>query len=56
MNMKKLMLMIVFFSINAGLNCFLHSDYKITGKSGFVLVLSSILFAAFMSFFMKKSN
>lgn len=56
MNMKKLMIMVVFFSINSGLNCFLNSEYKITLKSGFVLVLSSILFAVFMSFFMKKSD
>lgn len=54
--MKKLMIMVVFFSINSGLNCFLNSEYKITLKSGFVLVLSSILFAVFMSFFMKKSD
>jgi hypothetical protein len=52
--MKKLIPATLFFFINSGLNCLLYSDAEITSKSSFVLVLSSILFAVFMSVFMKK--
>lgn len=54
--MKKLLLMTVFFSVHSGLNCFLNPDYEFTAKGIFVLILSSILFAVFMSFFMKKPD
>lgn len=52
--MKKLIPVTLFFFINSGLNCLLHSDAEITAKSGFVLVFSSILFAVFLTVFMKK--
>ncbi|EJL73777.1 hypothetical protein PMI13_01350 [Chryseobacterium populi] len=55
--MKKLALVtFFFFIISLGMNYFFYSDYEITTKSIFVLVVSSILFAIFMSFLMKKSN